>query len=52
VIPDARAPRDRSCTGAGPRAPELAVSIPLSERLFGQGASARFDNFRVKTVTR
>jgi hypothetical protein len=35
-----------------PEAPELAVSIPLSERLFGQGASARFDNFRVKTVTR
>jgi hypothetical protein len=35
-----------------PEAPELAVSIPLSERLFGQGASARFDDFRVKTVER
>lgn len=33
-------------------APELSVSIPLSERLFGQGASATFDDFRVKTVTR
>jgi hypothetical protein len=35
-----------------PEAPELAVSIPLSERLFGQGADATFDNFRVKTVER
>jgi hypothetical protein len=35
-----------------PDAPELAVSIPLSQRLFGQGARARFDDFRVKTVTR
>ncbi len=35
-----------------PEAPELAVSIPLDQRLFGQGADARFDNFRVKTVTR
>jgi hypothetical protein len=35
-----------------PDAPELAVSIPLSQRLFGQGASARFDDFRVKTVSR
>ncbi|WP_148616077.1 DUF6081 family protein [Nocardioides rubriscoriae] len=34
-----------------PEAPELAVSIPLSERLFGQGADATFDDFRVKTVT-
>ena len=35
-----------------PEAPELSVSIPLSERLFGQGASGTFDDFRVKTVTR
>jgi hypothetical protein len=30
-----------------PEAPELSVSIPLSERLFGQGARASFDNFIV-----
>ena len=35
-----------------PEAPELSVSIPLSERLFGQGATGTFDEFRVKTVTR
>lgn len=35
-----------------PEAPELAVSIPLEERLFGQGADATFDNFSVKTVSR
>lgn len=35
-----------------PEAPELAVSIPLSERLFGQGATGTFDDFRVKTVAR
>lgn len=35
-----------------PEAPELTVSIPLSERIFGQGAAASFDDFRVKTVTR
>ena len=35
-----------------PDAPELAVSIPLSERLFGQGARATFDNFTVKTITK
>ena len=33
-----------------PEAPELSVSIPLNERLFGQGATGTFDNFRVKTV--
>jgi hypothetical protein len=27
-----------------PEAPALNVSIPLEERLFGQGAKARFDN--------
>lgn len=32
-----------------PEAPELSVSIPLSERLFGQGARASFDNFDVVT---
>lgn len=35
-----------------PEAPELAVSIPLSERLFGQGATGTFDDFRVKTIGR
>jgi hypothetical protein len=35
-----------------PEAPELSVSIPLDERLFGQGAVGTFDDFRVKTVTR
>ena len=34
-----------------PEAPELSVSIPLGERLFGQGATGTFDNFKVKTVT-
>lgn len=35
-----------------PEAPELSVSIPLSERLFGQGATGTFDEFRVKTIIR
>jgi hypothetical protein len=35
-----------------PEAPELSVSIPLGERLFGQGAVGTFDDFRVKTVAR
>lgn len=35
-----------------PEAPELAVSIPLSERLFGQGARAEFDNVRVTIMER
>lgn len=30
-----------------PEAPELSVSVPLTERLFGQGARASFDNFIV-----
>lgn len=34
-----------------PEAPELAVSIPLANRLFGQGARASFDSFRVDTET-
>lgn len=34
-----------------PEAPELSVSIPLSERAFGQGAIASFDDFKVKTTT-
>jgi hypothetical protein len=34
-----------------PEAPELNVSIPISERLFGQGAIASFDDFKVKTTT-
>jgi hypothetical protein len=35
-----------------PDAPELSVNIPLSERLFGQGATGTFDDFKVKTVSR
>lgn len=35
-----------------PEAPELSVSIPITERLFGQGAKAHFDNFVVTTATR
>jgi len=34
-----------------PEAPELNVSIPTSERAFGQGALASFDNFKVKTTS-
>jgi len=30
-----------------PDAPELSVSIPLTERIWGQGAAATFDNFTV-----
>ena len=32
-----------------PEAPELSVSMPMSERIFGQGAIATFDNFVVTT---
>jgi Family of unknown function (DUF6081) len=32
-----------------PDAPELSVSIPMSERLFGQGAIGQFDRFDVAT---
>lgn len=35
-----------------PEAPELSVSIPLSERLFGQGAIGTWDHFRVTVTTR
>ena len=31
-----------------PDAPELSVSIPVANRLFGQGARATFDDFRVE----
>lgn len=34
-----------------PERPDLAVSIPLANRLFGQGAKASFDRFAVETVT-
>ena len=34
-----------------PEAPELAVSIPVANRLFGQGARASFDDFRVEIET-
>ncbi len=30
-----------------PKVPELSVSVPLSQRLFGQGARASYDNFIV-----
>ncbi len=30
-----------------PESPELSVSIPTSERIFGQGARGEFDNFVV-----
>ena len=33
-----------------PEAPELSVSIPVANRAFGQGATAAFDDFKVKTV--
>jgi opacity protein-like surface antigen len=33
-----------------PEAPELSVSIPLANRLFGQGARASFDRFMVEIV--
>jgi hypothetical protein len=33
-----------------PDAPELSVSIPIANRLFGQGARASFDRFTVETV--
>ena len=33
-----------------PDRPDLAVSIPVSERLFGQGMEATFDNFTVTAV--
>jgi hypothetical protein len=34
-----------------PDAPELAVSIPMTERLFGQGAEAEFSRLTVTTVS-
>jgi hypothetical protein len=33
-----------------PDRPDLAVSIPIANRLFGQGARASFDRFTVETV--
>ena len=35
-----------------PEVPELSVSVPIEERLFGQGVRATFDNFEVTTVAR
>ena len=35
-----------------PEVPELSVSVPLSERLFGQGVRASFDDIEVTTMTR
>jgi hypothetical protein len=37
------------CDPAWPEVCAASVSIPLSERLFGQGVRADFDNFRVTT---
>lgn len=34
-----------------PERPDLSVSIPMSERLFGQGATGTFSNFKVVTVS-
>ncbi len=34
-----------------PEAPDQHVSIPISERLFGQGARGEFSNFTVTAVT-
>jgi hypothetical protein len=33
-----------------PEAPELSVSIPMANRLFGPGARASFDRFTVEIV--
>ena len=35
-----------------PERPDLSVSIPMAERLFGQGASGTFSKFQVTTGTR
>ncbi len=34
-----------------PERPDLAVSIPVENRIFGQGVDASFDDFKVKTFT-
>ena len=34
-----------------PQRPDLSVNIPVSERLFGQGAKGTFDRFVVETVS-
>jgi hypothetical protein len=34
-----------------PERPDLSVSVPMSERLFGQGAIGTFSKFKVTTVT-
>ena len=39
------------CEAGYPEACAKSVSIPTSERLFGQGVNARFDNFSVRTKT-
>ncbi|HKP18478.1 MAG TPA: DUF6081 family protein [Gaiellaceae bacterium] len=41
-----------TCEPAYPDVCAASVSIPLSERLFGQGVNATFDNFTVTTVTK
>ncbi len=39
------------CEPGYPEACAKSVSIPVSERLFGQGVNAHFDNFTVRTKT-
>jgi len=39
------------CEAGYPEACAKSVSIPTSERLFGQGVNAHFDNFTVRTKT-
>jgi hypothetical protein len=36
---------------AHPDAPAHAVSIPISQRLFGQGVRGSFSNFEITTTT-
>jgi hypothetical protein len=44
-------PTGLTCDPAWPSACAASVSIPLSERLFGQGVTADFDDFTVTTTT-
>lgn len=42
---------DRVEADFGAGAPLLSVSVPLSERLFGQGAIGTWKDFEVRTTT-
>ena len=44
-------PSGPTCDPAWPAICATSVSIPISERLFGQGVRTHFDNFTVATVT-